>query len=493
MNGGARSLFRALGLCLPPLGVLLGGIGAWAWLRPRAPAVAPHVAPEAAALPFRFEEMGPSSGVRFTADPGPPNFFLPEIIGFGAAVVDVDGDGLQDLVFRGAVAGAPHPKGAAGRSTALFRQVGAGRFVDASADSGIDHEGYGMGVATGDVNNDGLPDLYLTNYGGDALYLNLGGGKFARVDAGLRNAGWASSAAFFDFDRDGRLDLYVCNYCDYRAEVACKLSGGREDYCSPKTFNGSVHRLYRNETPAGAKRPGEIRFRDVTVASGVGAKRGRGLGVAPVDLDDDGWPDLYVANDAERNFAWINGRNGAFQDRAPELNLAMDGFGRPQGSMGIATGDVDEDGRADIVVTALRGEYTIVYRRGEHAFTDAAGRFGLALATRARTGFGVALADFDADGHLDMVQANGGVNQVRPTADAATRADSRDSPEGAAAFWRLYEEPVTFLKGDGRSFRDALDETGELAEVRGVLRGLAVGDLDGDGRPDLVLVPTASA
>ncbi|HVJ80087.1 MAG TPA: CRTAC1 family protein, partial [Planctomycetia bacterium] len=335
--------------------------------------------------------------------------------------------------------------------------------------------------------------LYLTNFGGDALYLNRGGGRFARVEAGgLDNRRWATSAAFFDFDRDGRLDLYVCNYCDYKPPVQCKLNNGRVDYCAPVGFAGTIHRLYRNETRPGAKDPSEIRFRDVTVAAGIAAKPGRGLGALPVDFDDDGWPDLYVANDAERNFAWRNLRNGGFEDAAAELNVAVDGVGRSQASMGLAEGDVDGDGRPDIVATSFRSEYTILYRAGKHAFEDASARYGLPASTRRYTGFGVALEDFDGDGNLDLVQANGMVTQPDAAAGALPPADPLKDPAGVAAFWRLYAEPMVFLKGDGRTFRESLTAAGELAKLHAVARGLAVGDLDGDARPDLVVVPSAT-
>jgi hypothetical protein len=369
----------------------------------------------------------------------------------------------------------------------LFVQQPDGRFRDATNEAGLVDDGYTMGAAVGDVNNDGLPDLYLSNLGGGALYMNLGGGRFedATRSAGAVNAGFGSSACFFDYDRDGRLDLFVCNYCELPDVVrVCKLPGGQPDYCHPRVFVGQSAKLFRNVTPPGAG-PKEARFEDASEKSGVAAFRGRGLGVLPTDVDDDGWPDVFVANDLEPNFLWRNRRDGTFEQLGDRLGVAVDSSGLPQSSMGVAETDVDGDGRLDILVTNFEKEYTTLYLRGDAGFGDRSGRWKLAALTRPYTGFGVVTLDLDGDGREELLQTNGRVSQPAENPVMPPKEPQTDAV-GLARFWDVYAQRNLALKLDGERFVDVAARTGEFGRGSFLGRGLALGDLDGDGFPEIV-------
>ena len=245
-------------------------------------------------------------------------------MGGGAALFDCDGDGDLDIYLtNGGVLrdGQPEPGGSPNR---FYRQESGGRFVDATESSGLGDSGYGMGVAIGDVDNDGDPDVYLTNYGPDRLYENRGDGTFvdATQDAGVRVDGWSSSAVFFDFDRDGYLDLFVARYVRHDARKRCTDSAGRPDYCKPQLFSPTPDVLLHNN--------GDGTFSDVSETAGIRAAVGPGLGVLAEDLDEDGWPDLYVANDGTANHLWVNNRDGSFREAAVLLGAAYNLEGRPE-------------------------------------------------------------------------------------------------------------------------------------------------------------------
>jgi hypothetical protein len=328
-----------------------------------------------------------------------------------------------------------------------------------------------MGVAVGDVDNDGDPDVYVTNHGPDALYRNDGDGSFTEVTrrAGIDNPGWGSSAVFFDADADGDLDLYVANYLADDPAVVCTDAAGRRDYCGPEGFAGVADRLYRNR--------GDGTFTDVSAAAGIAAVAGKGLGVAAADLDADGDQDLYVANAGEPNLLWINRGDGTFEDRALELGAAVDELGRAQAGMGIAVGDADGDGALDLLVTHLRGESDTLYRAaGRLGFVDATAAAGLAGPSLPLTGFGTGFADFDRDGDLDLAVVDGRVTRGPPLT-----ASDPPSP------WDPYAEPALLLLNDGGGrFRDATAAAGPGVTAPFNGRGLALGDLDDDGDVDLV-------
>jgi enediyne biosynthesis protein E4 len=407
-------------------------------------------------------------GLSFVQDPGPVDgrYFMPQIVGSGAALFDMDGDGRLDLYLV-------NNGGPGGRPNALFHQEPDGTFRDVGRGSGLDVAGYGMGVAVADVNNDGRPDVVVTEVGRVRLFLNLGGGRFAeQPDAGLDSPLWGTSAAFLDFDRDGWLDLVVVNYVDFDPAWPCASGGGARDYCHPKVFPGTVTKLFRNVS---GRAGGAVRFEDVTVASGLGRAPGPGLGVTCADFDGDGWPDIFVANDGAANHLWMNRHDGTFQEEAVSRGVAYDGVGRPLANMGVAVGDVRGSGLFDLFVTHLPEETNTLWRQGPRgAFTDDTAAAGLARPRWRATGFGTVLADFDHDGTLDLAIANGRV---------------RIGPGGRGTdFWAAYAERNQLFAGDGAGrFRDVSPDTPALCGTPAVARAMAVGDVDGDGALDLLV------
>src|SRR5262249_20302360 len=326
-------------------------------------------------------------------------FSLPQAFGSGAGRSAAAGDGRLDLLLlqnAGPTPAAPYR---------LYLQTPDGRFRDASRGSGLDVAGYGMGVAIGDVNNDGRPDVLITEYRGIRLFLNLGGGRFKEVthEAGLDSPLWATSAAVLDYDRDGWLDLGVVHYVDYDPAMSCADPRGRREFCHPRNYRPSTAKLFRNRG-----RADPVGFEDVTLASGLGRKPGPGLGVLCADLTGDGWPDILVANDAAANHLWVNQRDGTFQEEGQLRGLAYNAAGRAQGHMGIALGDVDGDGLPDLFITHLTEEtHALWLQKPAGLFQDRTAAAGL-LAVRG-TGFGTALADFDLDGLPDLAVVNGRV------------------------------------------------------------------------------------
>jgi hypothetical protein len=420
-----------------------------------------------------FVDVAGSSGLDFVHDAGEVDgaYFLPQILGSGAAVFDFDGDGRMDLylVQNGGPGSAPNR---------LYRCLEDGHFVDVTAGSGLDIAAFGMGAAAGDVNNDGRTDLYLTSFGADRLMRNDGNGTFTDVtaDAGLDNSLWGTSASFLDFDRDGRLDIVVANYLAYDPTWQCRLTNGRREYCHPKRFPGAVTRLFHNQTDPGSR---SVAFADVTIVSGLGRLDSRGLGITCADFDGDGWPDIFVANDAGPNRLWINRHDGTFEDEALIRGIAYDVDGRAAGNMGIGWGDVDGDGAADLLVTHLTDETHTLWRqvsRGQ--FQDRSAAFGLRSSTMRGTGFGVAVADFDLDGWLDAAVVHGRVSQG---------ASGHEGPH-----WSRYAERNQLFGGDGAGrLLDISDSNEPFCRTPGVFRGLALVDFDDDGALDLLVTEAA--
>jgi hypothetical protein len=431
-----------------------------------------------------FQEVTRQSQIDFRHDPGPTaSYFMPQSMGSGAALFDFDQDGRLDVyLIQGA---GPETNS----RNSLFHQQHDGTFRDVSAGSGLDVAGYGAGVAIGDVNNDHLPDVFVTEYGRIRLFVNRGDGKFADISrrAGLESLLWGTSASFLDFDRDGWLDLVVINYVAYDPTRPCYGRTGSRDYCSPNEFAGTPTRLYRNATGDAAADKSqdaaahEPRFEDVTDKSGLGAIESPGLGVVCADFNHDGWDDIFVANDQQPNRLWINRKNGKFEDQALLLGVALNGVGRAGASMGTAWGDVDGDSLADLFVTKLDVETHTLWRQGPAGlFKDGTINAGLAAAQRS-TGFGTVLADFDLDGDLDLAYVNGRVLAFDPAAS-----------EELPAFWRPYAEPHALLANEGAGrFVSVAADNPDFCGTAEVGRSLCAGDIDNDGDVDLLATTTA--
>jgi hypothetical protein len=352
--------------------------------------------PSAATATRWFEDVTGGSGLKFLHDSGATgSYFMPESIGSGGALFDFDNDGRLDIYLVHCV---PPESNSANR---LFHQEPDGHFRDVSQGSGLDVTGFGMGVAVGDVNNDGRPDVLLTEYGRTRLFLNRGGGKFSDVTAtaGIENTRWATSASFFDYDRDGWLDLVIANYVDYSPTQKCPDSRGALEYCGPEKMAGTVTRLFRNlgRKPATPQLPKQdprnesveaVRFEDVTVTSGLARKPGPALGVFCADFDGDRWPDIFVADDSQPNRLFINQRNGKFTEEAALRGLAHNALGGTAANMGIAPGDVNGDGLFDLFVTHLISEQPALWKQGPRGlFQDAAATMGLCTPSWRGTGF----------------------------------------------------------------------------------------------------------
>ena len=456
--------------------VLLVALLVAAGCTPPPPPPAPPDPPPATG-PGWFEDVTDAVGLTFTHDAGPTgDFFMPQSMLGGCAMFDADGDGRLDLLLlQGAGPGT-------GKGNRLYLQTADGKFRDASAGSGLDVDGYNVGVAVGDVDNDGRPDVLITRYVGALLFRNEGGGKFRDVtaEAGVADPLWGASAGFFDYDRDGRLDLVIVNYLDYDRSWPCSAPDGSRDFCGPRTFPGTAARLFHNLGPGDGK---AVRFADVTVPAGLAAKTGPGLGVYCADLTGDGWPDVFVTNDGKPNFLWVNQTNGTFKEEALSRGVAFTGGGNAYANMGIAAGDYDGDGLVDLFVTHLGTETHTLWRQGPPGlFRDRTQDTGVTRTRWRGTGFGAVEADFDRDGWADIAFANGRVYAGPPP------PDSGHLPE----FWRGYAERNQLLRNTGGGkFEDVSGADSGFCGRPNVARGLAVGDYDGDGRPDLLVLATA--
>ena len=393
---------------------------------------------------------------------------MPRIMGSGCAIFDADGDGRLDLYLL-------HHGGSTGKKNQLYLQLADGTFRDASAGSGLDRADFWHGVAIGDMDNDGRPDVLLTRLGGLCLLRNQGNGKFTDVTAssGLFNPLWATSAAFVDYDRDGWLDLLVVNYLDYDPRRECLSPQGQRDFCAPSAFSPVASKLFRN---LGAnKQLGQ--FEDVSFASGIGRLPGPGLGVVCADFDGDGWPDFFIANDGKPNHLWINQRDGTFRNQAVSRGVATSGTGTAMAGMGVALGDVSGNGLFDLYVTHLGSETNTLWQQGPRGqFRDQSTAAGLTDTHWRGTGFGTLMADFDCDGWLDIALVNGRV---------ALGGNARASGQG---FWEPYAERNQLLAGVGNGrFLDVSLDSPALCGFWNIGRGLACGDVDGDGAPDLLV------
>jgi hypothetical protein len=422
---------------------------------------------KAAGAPW-FDEVADRSGIRFTHRSGHRDrFYLPEIIGGGGALFDMDGDGDLDLyLVQSGNLFAPRDKPEGNR---LYRNRGDGTFEDVTAGSGADVGGYGMGVASGDFDNDGRADLYVTNFGGNVLLKGDGRGRFLDVTAkaGVASAGWSTSAAFLDYDADGDLDLFVAHYLNWQrsAEVDCYSLTGVPDYCAPKTYDlPSQSTLFRNN--------GGGTFTDDTDRAGLRTAAGNGLGVVAGDVNGDGRADVFVANDGTPNHLWLNRGGGRFEDAALAMGCAVDLDGKAKAGMGVSLADVDNDGDLDLLVVNLDGESDSFYRNEKTFFRDDAAAVGLRTVSRPFTRFGTALLDFDNDGLLDLYEANGRVGRQSTTYSSDP-----------------YAEPNLLFRGlVGGRFEEVTPRGGTRQALIASSRAAAFGDVDNDGGLDIVVV-----
>jgi len=429
-----------------------------------------------------FTEEAAGTGLDFVHFNGMSGeHYYPEIMAPGVGLLDYDTDGDLDVyVVQGQMLGRGKTTGdAIHRPTGelrdrLFRNDladGVLRFTDVTEGSGIDVRTYGMGVAVGDIDNDGFVDVYRTGLDGSVLLRNNGNGTFSDVTAksGTANrGGWGVSASFVDYDRDGFLDLYVGNYLIYSVEgdIDCLSMTGQADYCPPNSYRGQPDKLYRNR--------GNGTFEDVTSRALVGGAYGPALGVSTADFDGDGWLDIYVGNDGEANQLWINGRDGTFRETAFLSGAAVNGAGNAEASMGIDAGDFDNDGDEDLFVTNWLSQMNILYVNTGGAFEDRKAASGLGPPSLAKTGFGTAWFDYDNDGWLDLLAVNGSVSIIEAQARARERFPLRMVNQ-------LYRNTA-----DGR-FEDVTPRAGKAFELSEVSRGAAFGDIDNDGDTDVVI------
>lgn len=423
----------------------------------------------AAGLGFSLVDVTTHAGIRFEHNSGAFGAkYLPETLGPGCAFLDYDGDGWVDILL---VNGMDWPGHQRRRSTLqLYRNNRNGTFTDVTQQAGLAVEMYGMGVAVADYNNDGFPDVLVTAVGQNRLFQNTGKGHFIDVTqkAGLGGRdGFSTSALWFDFDRDGYLDLFVCNYVKWAPEhdVFCSVDGKSKTYCTPEAYRGATCWLFRNR--------GDGTFEDVTAGSGVFDTSSKSLGVAMLDYDSDGWPDLVVANDTQPNKLYRNLRNGTFEDVAVRAGVAFSEDGKARAGMGIDAADIDGTGSQSIAITNFDGEMMALYRPGAGgAYKDVAQTSGVGQASLNSLGFGCLFLDADLDGNLDLLAVNGHIDEtVR-------------NIRGKAAY---AQAPQLFLNGGHALFRDVAREAGEAFAAPKVARGAACADFDNDGDVDLLI------
>ena len=424
------------------------------------------------AAAVRFIDHTSDAGLDFVHDSGMEGeLWTVEITGAGAGILDFDGDGHMDLwlIQGGPLTGRDEECNLPGDR--LYRNTGDTnglRFQDVTEASGVLATGYGMGIATGDIDNDGDTDVFLANFGANQLFENLGDGRFrdATTDAGIVGDNWSIAATFADIDSDGLLDLYVANYLVFDVEDhrPCRLYSSRRSYCTPSNYARTADKLYRNL--------GGGVFEDISGSSGIAAKLGAGMGVVAADFNGDRRVDFYVANDADENFLWLNRGGGRFEDDAAMAGAAVNGNGVAEASMGVAVADFDGDGDDDLFMTHdVKESNTLFVNDGNGWFEDRSNVLGVAAGSMAYTGFGTGWIDVDSDGDLDLFAANGSVQIVESQRNAGVLPPLRQVNQ----LWLREGERYRLVEG-GPAFRDD-----------GVSRGAAFGDLDNDGDIDILV------
>ena len=423
---------------------------------------------------FRLVDVTAAAGIQFQHNSGAFGAkYLPETLGSGCAFLDYDGDGWLDILLVNGADWAGHKRRSTDSRTSsmrLYRNNRNGTFTDVTEKAGLAVPMYGMGVAVADYDNDGFPDIFVTAVGQSRLFHNTGQGRFVDVTekAGLGGRdGFSTSAMWFDYDRDGRLDLFVCNYVKWSAEhdVFCSVDGTHKSYCTPEAYHGSTCWLFRNK--------GDGTFEDVTAKSGIFDTTSKSLGVALLDYDYDGWPDVLVANDTQPNKLYRNLKNGTFEDVAVRAGVAFSADGKARAGMGVDVADFDNSGAPGIVITNFDNEMIALYRQSRGGiYADVALESGVGKASRNSLGFGCGFFDADLDGRLDLLAVNGHIDE--------TVRNIRSNVGYAQA-------PQLFLNQGKGGFRDVAAEVGGDFAAPKVGRGAAWGDFDRDGDVDLLI------
>jgi hypothetical protein len=444
----------------------LSGIGATGAL------LLPH--PIAFALPdaphYPFEQITPEkSGIRWVHSNGKsPERFLPETTGAGCAFLDYDNDGWMDIYFVNSGKCdffAPNPP----LRNALFKNNRDGTFTDVTEKAGVAAGGFGQGIAVGDFDGDGFPDLYVTQYGRSILFHNNGDGTFTDFTekAGVAAPGWASSAVWFDYDNDGRLDLFVCRFVDFSKELnkPCGVhDDGQRHYCIPQIYSPMASWLFHNN--------GDGTFTDVSKQSGIANHLGKAWGVVATDINNDGLMDLWVSNDTVADFLFVNKGSGKFEEFGDVAGVAYSSSGRARSGMGLDSADFNEDGWMDLFVANLDREMFAIYQNNhDGTFDDLALPTGIGKVTRLMSGWGLKFLDYDNDGNLDLFLANGNPD------------DLINSLHGEVT----YEEPLILLQRTAKGFQDVSAASGPIFQQHFNSRGLATGDFDNDGAVDVLV------
>jgi hypothetical protein len=414
-----------------------------------------------------FSDVTAQAGIKFVHNAGKTGKkYLPETLGSGAAFIDVDGDGWPDILLVNSKNWVP-----GGRKTtaALYHNNHNGTFTDITRGSGLDVEIYGIGVAVGDYDNDGRDDVYITALEGDRLFHNEGGGKFTDVTkaSGINNASFGTSVAWLDYDHDGKLDVFVANYVQWtqKGDIWCSLDGSTKSYCTPESYKGTSSKLYHNL--------GNGKFEDVTAKAGLGDPTSKALGVTVIDIDGDGWSDLFVSNDTQPNKLYRNNRNGTFSENGMTAGVAYGEDGVAKGAMGVDWADYDRTGRAHLLVGNFSNQMLGLYHNeGNGLFVDEAPSSSLGRDTLLSLAFGVFFFDYDLDGYPDILTANGHIEEEI----------GRVQPK-----IHYQEPPLLFRNLGARKFENVSNKVGEQFAKPLVARGAIYGDYDHDGDLDVLL------
>ncbi len=415
-----------------------------------------------------FEEVPPSvSGIRWTHNAAQSaQKYLPEATGPGCAFLDYDNDGWLDIYLVNS-GQSDFFTPAQPLRNALYRNNRDGTFTDVTEKAGVGAGGFGMGVAVGDYDNDGFPDLFVTQYGRSILYRNNGNGTFTDVTekAGVGVQGWASHAVWFDYDNDGRLDLFVGQFAGFDKANGCGISSdGKRHYCIPRIFRPMPSWLFHNN--------GDGTFTDVSKESGIASSLGKAWGAVATDVNNDGKMDLFVANDTVGNFLFINRGDGRFEEAGLRADIAYSADGRSRSGMGVDSADFDNDGWMDLFVANIDEEIFSLYRNNHDAtFDDQAMRLGIGMATRWMSGWGLKFIDYDNDGNLDLILANGFPDDLVEEFSSQVK----------------YQEPLLLFHNTGGKYKNVSDESGPVFQKSFSARGMAVGDFNNDGGIDVLV------